>query len=135
MKVVADANIIFSALISLDSSFRDVLLMEEHQFFAPNFIFLELFKHKEKLQRFSKLSEDELLEYLNKILESIHFVNPSLLSLDNRRQAYQLCKLVDEKDAIYVALCLELDASLWTGDKKLKNHLNDQGFIDFFNPA
>jgi predicted nucleic acid-binding protein len=38
-------------------------------------------------------------------------------------------------DVIYVALCLELDASLWTGDKKLKNHLNDQGFMDFFKPA
>ena len=39
------------------------------------------------------------------------------------QKAFDLCKNIDEKDTIYVALTLELRGGLWTGDKKLINGL------------
>ncbi|NJO02300.1 MAG: hypothetical protein HC880_11970 [Bacteroidia bacterium] len=39
---------------------------------------------------------------------------------------------MDIKDTLFVALCLELEAQLWTGDKKLKNHLLQKDFTQIF---
>ena len=48
MIVVVDSNIIFSALLSKNSFFLETLLKEEYRFVSPNFLFTEIFKHKEK---------------------------------------------------------------------------------------
>lgn len=78
--VVVDTNLIFSSLIASSSSIRDTLLDESFQFHAPNFIIAELFKHKERLLRFSKLSEPELLELFNGITERIQFTPLDFIS-------------------------------------------------------
>ncbi len=59
MKVVIDANILFSAFLSKNSKYRDLLFDEAYEFYSPNFIFLEIFKHKEKLLKCTKESEEE----------------------------------------------------------------------------
>jgi predicted nucleic acid-binding protein len=41
-------------------------------------------------------------------------------------------KVVDIKDFPFVALTIELDALLWTGDNKLKNGLKAKGFNLFY---
>jgi len=48
------------------------------------------------------------------------------------QQAYALCHAVDEADTPHVALTLQLNGLLWTGDKKLMKHLEKQGFNRFF---
>jgi predicted nucleic acid-binding protein len=55
-----------------------------------------------------------------------------LISLDNRRAAATLCQGIDENDIAHVALTLELNGLLWTGDRKLKNGLQSKGFNHFF---
>lgn len=42
-------------------------------------------------------------------------------------KAYELTKDVAEFDTPFVAFALELDAPLWTGDKKLKKGLSEKG--------
>jgi predicted nucleic acid-binding protein len=44
------------------------------------------------------------------------------------KQAYNLCRGLDEKDTIYIALAIELNGLLWTGDKKLINGLDKKDF-------
>ena len=58
--IVVDTNIIFSSLLANASIFRDALLESDYIFYAPNYIVAELFKHKEKIRKFSKLTEDHL---------------------------------------------------------------------------
>ena len=134
MKVVIDTNVLFSALLSSESGLRDILLEKDWDFYAPNYLFVELFRYKDKIsfaeivQKYGKLSELELYDYFQSITANIQFVKPDVVSVENRQRAYDLCKKVDEKDAVFVALCLELDAVLWTGDKKLKTHLIQNGF-------
>lgn len=134
MKVVVDANLIFSALLPKASSIRDELFKKEHSFYCPVFVFTELFKHKEKIFKNSKLSDSEILNYLRKITEQIRFVNEDLVSLESKQQAYDLCHDVDEKDTPYVALTLDLNAALWTGDNKLKQGLIKKQFQRFYQP-
>ena len=133
MIVVVDSNILFSSLLSANSLFVQTLLDGEYKFIAPNFIFVEIFKYKDKILKHSKLSADELLEVLNKLLSNIQFLPNKFISPHNLNKAIELCKDVDLKDCVFVALALEMDAVLWTGDKKLKTALQQKGFNQFFS--
>ena len=53
------------------------------------------------------------------------------ISSMNWQKAYDICKDVDEKDTPFVALSLELNAPLWTNDKKLGNGIKKKGFDRF----
>jgi putative PIN family toxin of toxin-antitoxin system len=131
-KVVLDTNLLFSSLLCQNERRREVLFSKELQFYCPNYVFVELFKHKEKVMRCTKAAETEVYEFLTAILEHIRFVNPELISLPNREAAYRLCADIDEHDTAFVALTLELDAVLWTGDKTLRDGLRKKGFDRFF---
>ena len=58
-------------------------------------------------------------------------VKEGSLSRKSLDEDCRLCKDVDAEDALHVALTLELDGLLWTGDKKLRNGLLAQGFDRF----
>lgn len=58
--VVVDTNILFSALLSSQSDFTEVLLNSEQKFFVCEQVFVELFRRKEKIVRYSHLSEDDV---------------------------------------------------------------------------
>ena len=47
-------------------------------------------------------------------------------------EAYELCKGVDEDDTPIIALAIELDGEVWTGDKVLVEGLKEKGFNRFF---
>ncbi|MCK4763521.1 MAG: hypothetical protein KAW12_15080 [Candidatus Aminicenantes bacterium] len=38
---------------------------------------------------------------------------------------------MDEKDSPFIGLAIEIDAYVWTGDKKLKEGLGKKGFTKF----
>lgn len=133
--IIVDTNIIFSILRAGKSKAREIIFEHKDlQFYAPNFLSVEIFKHKERILAKGKIEDDEVYELLQSLFDKIHFVNESLVSIENIMYAYRLCKDVDEKDIPFVALCLEFDALLWTRDEKLKNHLKAKGFSDFFEP-
>ena len=132
MKVVVDTNIIFSSLLRQHERRRKFLCTRTFQFYSPNYVFVELFKHKDKLMRCTKATEAEVYEFLTSILEQINFVTPDIISPCHRETAYRLCADIDEFDVPFVALTLEFDGLLWTGDKKLREGLQAKGFKHFF---
>jgi predicted nucleic acid-binding protein len=133
--VVVDTNIIFSALLSSQSRFTEVLLRVDDQFYANELTMVELFKHKEKIVRLSRLSEDEIIRLYYLLLRRISLYKEDLISPENRRAAYALCGDIDETDTPHLALTLELDGLLWTGDSTLKKRLKQKGFDRFHNPS
>ncbi len=133
--IIVDTNILFSALRAASSPVREILQRPDLKFYSPNFLVVEIFKHKEKILNKSKASEAEIYEFLNQLLRKVQFINEEHLSLANIIQAYKLCKDVDEKDSLFVALTLELDGELWTRDEALKIGLIKKGFVSFFEPT
>ena len=136
MRIVVDTNIIFSALLRKENHYANLLIKneEEHTFYGVYFTFVELFKHKERIAKYSKLPEDTLLEVLYELLKRIHIVNDDLISNQSWRQAIQLAHDVDIKDVPNIALTIELEGKLWTSDTALKNGVRAKGFNDFFEP-
>jgi putative PIN family toxin of toxin-antitoxin system len=130
--VVIDTNLMFSALIPKASKIREVLFDRNMIFIAPNFLITEIYKHKEKLIKYSRLDESEFYLYFNGLTEKIQFVPIDFISDESKQKAYDLCKDIDIKDTPFVALAIELNLPLWTGDKKLKDGLISKGFYDFF---
>jgi len=133
--VVVDTNILFSALVSRRSRFREILLMESGlDFCCPRFVFSELFKHKERILAATDLSEDELLDALNSLFAHIRFVDESVILMGDWLEARRLCSGIDEKDTPFIALTIHLNARLWTEDEELKSGLRVKNFNLFFEP-
>ena len=132
--VVVDTNLIFSALIPKASQIRDILLEKNMSFYAPNYLIAEIYKHKTRIITSSKLTESEFYLYFNGVIERINFVPVDFIGVESRQKAYDLCKNVDLADSPFIALAIDLGIPLWTGDKKLKEGLRKQGFINFYSP-
>ncbi len=133
IRIIVDTNLIFAALIPKASRIREVLFDNKYTFFCPNFVISEIFLHKEKLIRYSKLNDQEFYLYLNGIIECINFIPNGFISKDSRQMAYDLCKDVDLKDLPFVAMSIEMKCPFWTGDKKLKEALRIKKWNHFFN--
>lgn len=132
MKIVADTNIIFSSLLKNGEAFRDIFFSDSYKIYSCNFAIIEIFKHKEKILKSSKIVEAELLDRLYKILKNVTFINETFISLESFEKAFDLCRDIDEKDTLFVSLAIEMNCDLWTGDKKLKEGLSKKGFNRFF---
>ena len=53
--VVIDTNLLFSALIPKASKIREILFESNLKFYSPNILISEIYKHKDKLIKHSKL--------------------------------------------------------------------------------
>ena len=134
-RVVVDANLAFKTLATQRGDLRERLGTPTRlKFYSPRFLFVELFKHKERLARATRLSEKELLEALHTLTSGLEFITETDIAVGTWMEAYRLCKDVDEADTPYVALTLHLDGRLWTEDKQLKDGLRPKGFNVFFEP-
>lgn len=133
--IIVDTNILFSALLNSQSSFTEILLGSDYRFFVCEQVLVELFKRKEKLVKVSLLSEDEIVRIYQILVKRITLYKEDLISPENRATAYALCQDIDESDTPHVALTLELEGLLWTGDKKLKEGLKRKNFNQFFETS
>ena len=132
--VVLDTNILFSALLKRESKFAQTIMSSSRAFFLGESVIVELFKHKEKIEQFSKLSEEEVVKFLYLLLRRVTILKEDLITPANRQKAVELCRDIDEADTPHVALALHINGQLWTGDSRLKKHLLDRGFDAFFEP-
>jgi len=129
MRVVVDTNIVFSALMNADNMMGEILLNadDRFRFYAPELLVEELDRYSVKLQKASKLSSEQLNESRTRVLASITLVSEYLIRKESWKEAYALIKDIDENDTPFVALALELEAKLWTGDRKLSIGLEALG--------
>lgn len=134
-RVVVDTNIFFSALVSAESSFAKTLLRLENEFFVCETMLVEIFEHKDRLVKASHIESDDMTRLYYLLVKRVQVYKEDLISKENWKTAYDLCRDVDETDTPHVALALELRAVLWTGDKRLKEGLEKKGFKDFFFPT
>ncbi|MGJ8591842.1 MAG: PIN domain-containing protein [Aquaticitalea sp.] len=129
MKIIVDTNIIFSALLSPNGTIGDLLLNSSNMFdfYSPSYLLDELDNNKKKLLDISGFSEKELDFLQRMLLKKVGFINLESIRESTWEKAIELTYDVDEFDAPFIALALEMDSPLWTGDKKLIKGLNKKG--------
>jgi predicted nucleic acid-binding protein len=134
--IVVDTNIIFSALLSAESPFREVLFTSPRRFVICETTIVDLFRLKDKLRALRPNIPDEVVsQMLHAILRRVELIRESSLPKEIWDGAVELCSGVDLDDTPQVALALAVDGLLWTGDGRLKRALQKQGFARFFTPT
>lgn len=129
-KIIIDSNIIFSALLNVNSRIGQILINghKKFNFFAPEYVRFEIIKHQLKIKNFGKISDTEFLELFELVMRNINILNHSIIPTKFYTDALKLCESVDIDDAVFVAFAEYLKGKLWTGDKKLIKGLTDKGF-------
>jgi predicted nucleic acid-binding protein len=130
VRIIVDANIVFSAILNTNSRIADLLLNSQgtFDFIAPDYLQTELRKYHNKISMISKMSikEIEIVEF--KITKPITFMSGIHIPEIKWIQAEDLAKNIDDKDIPYVAFSLFYKCKIWSGDKVLRKGLEHKGF-------
>jgi predicted nucleic acid-binding protein len=132
MKIIVDTNIVFSAILNSNSRIGKILLnaKEHFQFFTCNYLRVEIQRHRDRLLKITKLSEDQLFELEELITQKITFIDERLIPKDILVKTEAQLKTIDPDDTVFVALTKHLEGKLWTGDMQLYTGLKAKRFKD-----
>ncbi len=122
MKLIADANILFS-LINLNSFTSKMDENHRLEIYSPEYALDELRKYEEAILKKTKISSlQEVTKWLRNLVVFIKIeeFKHELINVQNL--------IKDEKDVIYLALAKNLKISIWSDDK----HLKEQEIIPVF---
>ncbi|MDO9579036.1 MAG: PIN domain-containing protein [Bacteroidales bacterium] len=130
MRIIVDANIVFSAILNTNSKIADLLLNSKgtFAFLAPDFLQTELRKYHSKISKMSMLSISEIEKIENKITKPIDFMSGIHIPEIKWTLAENMVKDIDIKDTPYVAFSLFYKCKIWSGDKVLRNGLENKGY-------
>ncbi|OYU83308.1 MAG: hypothetical protein CFE24_12010 [Flavobacterium sp. BFFFF2] len=130
MKIVVDTNIVFSAILNTNSRIAQILIYQNpnFQFYSCDYLQTEILRHREKLLKLTRITDEELTELEGFITHNITFINENLLPPQLVEETKIQLQDIDPFDIPFVALAKHLNAKLWTGDKKLYFPLKEQNF-------
>lgn len=117
MRLVVDANIILSALLR-DGATRELVLHAPLELFAPERLATEVARHVDEMAQRSQADRLVIHSLVRRLLDRIQQV-PAHLIQPHAAEALHRCRRSGRKDAVYVACCLAVHASLWTHDRRL----------------
>ncbi|MDI9366475.1 MAG: PIN domain-containing protein [Flavobacterium sp.] len=104
-------------------------------FYSCDYLRTEINRHRNRLLKLTKLSENELAELESLVTHNITFIDERLLPQDLLKQTEILLKAIDPNDTPFVALTKHLEGKLWTGDMQLYNGLKTKRFKDILTTA
>ena len=119
MRLIIDSNRIIAGMIK-DSVARCIILSPKFEFFAPDYLLLEIRKHSEEIMRKSSLSDDDFNLILDLLLERVSIVPKSEI-LSHLKEAEEIIGSTDSYDVPFIALALSLENDgVWTEDRHFK---------------
>jgi len=130
VKIIVDANIVFSAMLNTESKIGDLLLNSGSffDFIAPDFLRIEIRKHHSKLAKLLGCTVEEVQEVEFLIYKSITFISEEQIAQTHWVSAWKLVAEVDPKDVSYVAYAKHFRCKVWSGDKVLIKGLLKNNF-------
>jgi predicted nucleic acid-binding protein len=135
VRIIVDANIIFSAILNTNGKIGDLLLNSHHvfQFIAPRFLKEEIRQYHKKIILISGYSSIELQNIEDIVYKPISFISEVHIPLSIRISSEHLVKEIDPKDMVYIAFAKHFRCKLWSGDKALRNGLIKKGFTNIIS--
>lgn len=130
VKLVADANIAFSCLLTPRGVIGSLVLdpFSVLEPVAPEMLVSEVGLHRPKLMKLLHRTEAEVAELETLVLSRFEIIPNGVINTANWEKAAALVAGIDERDDHYVALAIQLGYPLWTGDLKLHRGLRKRKF-------
>ncbi len=133
MRIIVDANIVFSAILNTNGKIGDLLINSGKyvEFIAPDFLRVEIKKHYTRLVKISGLTLDQIQEAEFQIYKGIKFISDEQINITSWINAEKLVSDIDPKDTLYIAYSKHFRCKIWSGDKVLIKGLAKKGFKNF----
>ena len=133
MRLIVDANIVFSGILNSKGKIGDLLINSQKylEFIAPYFLREEIFKHYPRLCKISSMALEQVRESEFQVCKEITFISEEQIKQSTWLTAEKLVADIDPKDTHYVAYSKHFRCKIWSGDKVLMNGLARKGFTNF----
>lgn len=114
MKLVVDANVLMSALIS-NSKTRELVVTLEPDLLTPEVVHEEISTYEDLIVEKSGLEPDRVRQFVDLLFGHIETV-PVSDFYQYIERAEEAIGDTDPDDVLYIACALERDASIWSDD-------------------
>jgi len=133
MRVIVDANIVFSGILNTNGKIGDLLINSKKlfNFIAPDFLRREIKKHYPRLSKISGLTIAEIQESEFQLYKDIIFISEEQIKTSTWLASEELVADIDPKDIHYIAYSKHFRCKIWSGDKELITGLAKKGFNNF----
>ncbi len=132
MIVIADSNIIFSALLTPQGIIARILTAKSNiQFLVPDYLLEEVEEHLQMVADYTGKAKLALKRDLKRLTSKISIVTTAEVPLKYKQKAVELVADIDKDDAPFVALHLYKRHKIWTGDRTLINGMTAKGYPIF----
>ena len=133
VKIIVDANIVFSAILNTNGKIGDLLINsnKHFKFIAPDFLRYEIRNHYPKLIKLSGLDQERVMEAEYRVCKQIVFISEEQIKVSCWKSAETLVSDIDPDDIHYITYSKHFKCKIWSGDKKLIAGLEQKGFRDF----
>jgi predicted nucleic acid-binding protein len=117
MRLIVDANILFSFFKKDSFTRRFILSHPEIELFTSLYVFEELEEHKEEIKSKARIDDTVYELSTREILEYV-----TIVPLEEFKKFWEDAKQIspDPDDVEYLAVALSLDCAIWSNDKDLK---------------
>lgn len=120
-RIVADTNILISALLKDHSVHAQLIKSKFFSIYFPEYGLKEIEKYKSYIiAKRERNSQSLSLEYSERYIMKEIKVAPFDLYCQKIKDASEIMKDIDEKDAPILALALQLRCPIWSNDKHFK---------------
>jgi predicted nucleic acid-binding protein len=113
-KLVVDANVIISALIS-DSTTRELIVTLNPELLTPAFVYEELQTYEELIVEKSGMQPDRVTQFIDLLFQYIEVIPAEEFypAIDTAEAAIGD---TDPNDVLYLACAVACDAAIWSDD-------------------
>jgi len=125
MKLVVDANVVISALIS-DSKTRELIVTLEPDLLTPEVVHDEIERYGSIVEK-SGMDLDRVRQFIDLLFDHIETV-PASEFYQHIDQADSAIGEADPDDVLYVACALGCEAAIWSDD----SDFNEQDLVSVF---
>jgi len=127
MKLVVDADVVISALIS-DSKTRELLVTLEPDLLTPEVVHDEIERYEDLIVEKSGMDLDRVRQFIDLLFDHIETV-PASEFYQHIDQADSAIGETDPDDVLYVACALGCEAAIWSDD----SDFNEQNLVSVFS--
>lgn len=133
MRLIVDANIVFSGILNSNGKIGEILINSRRlfTFIAPDFLRTEIYKHHARLSKISGMSIEQVKETEFLVCRDIIFISEEILNESSWLSAIKIVEDIDPNDTPYIAFAKHFRCKIWSGDKILMRGLAKKGFSNF----